>query len=185
VFASAALLVIAPVLFGTVFKHKFNGGLEILPFALVACIWTSMAALMHNYLWCAEKAQHTSLSLAAGLGMNIVLNLLLLPVLGLYGVAIASAASKAASLVLLLWIAAKYDWKPDRGLILIALLPLLLPLGPWLTMFVAALAVLGFFPTMPFLRADECETVAQLARQNYDRLRRLMGRVPRENALPS
>lgn len=183
--ASAALLIVAPILFGTVFKHKFNGGLEILPFALVACIWTSMAALMHNYLWCAEKSHHTSLSLAAGLGMNIVLNLLLLPVLGLYGVAIASAVSKAASLTLLLWIAAKYDWKPDRGMLFVAVLPLLLPLGPWLTLFIAMLAVLGFFPTIPFLRDDERQTVFEMARQNYDRLRSMVRRRSRKSVLPS
>jgi polysaccharide transporter, PST family len=171
VVASALLLVIAPTLFGTVFKHKFTGGLDILPMALAACIWTGVASVMNNYLWCAEKSHHLSLSLGAGLVLNIVLNLVLLPAFGLQGVAIASAASKAVSLVLLLWIAAKYDWQSDRGLVLVALLPLLLPLGPWLTLLVAILAVAGYLPTLPFLRHDEQAFLIEMTRSTWMRIK--------------
>jgi PST family polysaccharide transporter len=168
VVASAAIMVVSPVLFGTIFKHKFAGGLEVLPLALAACIWVSMTSVMNNYLWCAEKSHHLSLSLGAGLALNIVLNLLLLPIWHLQGVAIAAAASKALSLGLLLWIAAKYDWQADRGLLLVALLPLLLPLGPWLTLLVVTLAVGGQLPTLPFLRPDEQVVVASGGRKLMD-----------------
>lgn len=176
VIASAALLVVAPMLFGTIFKHKFGGGLEILPLALAACIWVSMSSVMNNYLWCAEKSHHLSLALGAGLGLNIVLNLLLLPPFGLHGVAIAAAASKAISLGLLLWIAARYDWQADRGLLLVALMPLLLPLGPWITLLVTLLAVAGYLPTLPFLRPDERTDLAMLVDRGWSRLRE---RLPR------
>ena len=176
VVASAALLIVAPVLFGTIFKHKFNGGLEVLPLVLSACIWVSMTSVMNNYLLCAEKSHHLSLSLGAGLGLNIVLNLVLLPLMGLHGVAIASAVAKAASLGLLLWIAAKYDWQTDRGLLLVALLPLLLPLGAWITLLVAVLAVAGQLPTLPFLRPDERDVVLEHARRVWNRIK---SRLPR------
>jgi O-antigen/teichoic acid export membrane protein len=159
VVVSAGLLIVSPVLFGTIFRHKFAGGLEILPLTLAACIWMSMISLMNNYLLCAEKSHHMSLSLSTGLAMNIGLNLLLLPVFGLAGVAISAAVSKAAALALLLWIAAKYDWQSDRGLLLVALLPLLLPLGPYLTLAIAALALGGMLPSMPLLRNDEREQI--------------------------
>ena len=175
VVTAAMLLVVSPVLFGTIFKHKFAGGLEILPLALAACIWTSMSSVMNNYLWCAEKSHHLSLTLGAGLVLNILLNLALLPWLGLYGVAIASAGSKAVSLGLLLWIAAKYDWKSDRGLLLAALLPLLLPLGPWLTLLVATLAVAGHLPTLPFLRSDERVALVEMVRTGGNRIRSRLG----------
>ena len=164
VVASAALLIVAPTLFGTLFKHKFSGGLEILPYVLAACIWVSMTALMNNYLWCAEKSHHLSLALGVGLGMNIVLNLMLLPSFGLSGVAVASAVSKAASLALLLWIASRYDWRADRGLVLIALLPLLLPLGPWVTLLVTVLAIGGMFPSAPLVSPDERTQIIDAAR---------------------
>ena len=171
VVASAVLLIVAPVLFGTVFKHKFNGGLEVLPWVLAACIWVSMSSLMNNYLLCAEKSHHLSLSLGTGLGLNIVLNLVLLPWMGLQGVAIASAAAKVASLGLLLWIAGKYDWQTDRGLLLVALLPLLLPLGPWITLGIAALAVAGQLPTLSFLRPEESRVVIDHLRKVLRHLR--------------
>ncbi len=177
VVASAVILIAAPVLFGTIFKHKFHGGQEVLPLVLAACIWVSMTSVMNNYLLCAEKSHHLSLSLGLGLALNIGLNLVLLPMMGLQGVATASAIAKAASLGLLLWIAAKYDWQTDRGLLLVALLPLLLPLGPWITLLVALLALAGQLPTMPLLRADEQESVVGILRQGWARIKsRMPGR---------
>lgn len=178
VVASAVLLVVAPILFGTVFKHKFTGGLEILPFALAACIWVSMSSVMNNYLWCAEKSHHLSLALGAGLGLNIVLNLMLLPPFGLHGVAIAAAAAKVVSLGLLLWIGTKYEWQADRGLLLVALLPLLLPLGPWITLLVALLAVAGYLPTLPFLRPDERAFISVAIDGGWSRLRARFSQRP-------
>jgi PST family polysaccharide transporter len=178
VVGAAIFLCMAPWLFGTLFKHKFAGGLDILPLVLMACIWTSTNSVMNNYLWCAEKSHHLSLTMGAGLILNIVLNWLLLPAMGLHGVAIASAASKALSLGLLWWVAAKYDWKADRGLLLVMLLPLLLPLGPMITLAVVAVVAADLTPSLPLLRSDEQVSIKDAGRIALERLKRPFIRRP-------
>lgn len=171
VIGAATLMLLAPWLFGTLFKHKFSGGLEILPYCLAACIWLSMQAVMNNYLWCAEKSHYLSLTLAAGLVLNVVLNLALLPVWGLMGVAVASAASKAVSFGLLWWVATQFDWKSEPGMLLVALLPALLPLGPMVTLLVTVVGICGVLPSLPFLRDDERELMNTELTENWRKIK--------------
>jgi O-antigen/teichoic acid export membrane protein len=181
--AAAVLQLIAPWLFGTLFKHKFSGGLEILPYCLAACIWLSMQAVMNNYLWCAEKSRYLTVTLAAGLAINVVLNLALLPVWGLLGVAVASAASKAVSFGLLWGVARLFGWKPEPGMLFVALLPILLPLGASLTLLVAIIGVCGALPSLPFFRDDERELIQSHIAQQWQKIKQRWV-IPKASATP-
>jgi peptidoglycan biosynthesis protein MviN/MurJ (putative lipid II flippase) len=63
-----------------------------------------------------------------GLVLNILLNLLLLPVLGLLGAVLATAAANAAMLALLACLSVRAGMSLDRGTLLIYLLPATLAL---------------------------------------------------------
>ena len=100
--ASAAVLFVAPWLFGVAFQGKFAGGMAVLPWTLAYCVWFGTAMVAQQYLWCAERASLVGLALGAGLAVNIALNLLLLPHLGLLGAVLAASAANLVALVLIL-----------------------------------------------------------------------------------
>src|SRR5205085_10788736 len=83
--AAVVILLAAPFLFGVVLHGKYEGGLAVLPWTLAYCIWLGQAVVAQNYLLCAERARLSSLAFLLGLGINIVLNLILVPRHGLIG----------------------------------------------------------------------------------------------------
>ena len=100
--ASAAVLFIAPWLFGVAFEGKFASGMAVLPWTLAYCVWFGAAMVAQQYLWCAERAGLAGLALAAGLALNIVLNLMLLPKMGLLSAVLAASAANLVALALIL-----------------------------------------------------------------------------------
>jgi O-antigen/teichoic acid export membrane protein len=152
---ATAVLLVAPLLFGVAFQGKFAGGLAVLPLTLTYCIWFGMSCIAQNYLWCAEKARLGSVALLAGLGVNVALNLVLLPRLGLHG---AVLATTAANLVALLAIAMCNHWlgfRMDRGTWILLGVPGLLWLGPWVMLAVLVGIVLEALSTDRILTPDE------------------------------
>jgi polysaccharide transporter, PST family len=138
--ASAVVLAAAPWLFNVAFRGKFAAGLAVLPWTLTYCIWFGAGSVVQQYLWCAEKVGRAVLALAVGLAINVGLNLLLLPVLGLLGAALAATAANAVALLLILGFARLLGLPRDRGLLALLAAAPILCLGP---MFAAA-ALLAF-----------------------------------------
>ena len=132
--AGAAVLAAAPLLFGVAFRGKFPGGQAVLPWTLVYCTWFGLVMVMQNYLLCAEKARLVCVAMAAGLVLNVPLNLLLLPRLGLEGAVLATAAANALSLPLICLFNRRLGFRLDDGLKLVLVLPMLLCLGPWVSL---------------------------------------------------
>ncbi len=128
---SIAVLIGAPLLFQLGFGGKFTQGQEILGWALMYCSWTSLSVVAFNYLWCAEKSRFVGLVLATGLAINVALNFVLVPRYELWGAVLATSIAKGLAFVLLGVLLAKNGMKVDRGVMMVAALPLLLPLGPW------------------------------------------------------
>lgn len=128
---SALILVLSPLLFGWVLQGRYDGGLAVLPFSLMYCVWFSLALLTQNYLFCAEQSKFCGLAFAAALGCNVLLNLLLLPSCGLYGAAFATAVANAVLLASMLCLSRRFGMAIDFGTWLVCLAPLLLALGPW------------------------------------------------------
>ena len=103
--------------------------------ALVYCTWFGLSLVAQNYLLCAEKARLTSVALFCGLLLNIPLNLVLLPRLGLQGAVLSTAAANALSLGLICLFNRRLGFHLDDGAKLVLVLPMLVCLGPWVALF--------------------------------------------------
>lgn len=135
------VLAAAPLLFNVALKGKFEGGLAVLPWTLTYCTWFAMALIVQNYLWCAEKAWLSSLAMGAGLLLNVVLNKLLLPPLGLPGAVLATSVANLAALGIICLFVRRLGFPFDRGVRVLLLLPPVVCLGPWITL--AVLTAVG------------------------------------------
>jgi O-antigen/teichoic acid export membrane protein len=147
-YATAAMvLLFGPLMFDVGFRGKFPQGLDVLPCTLLCCMWFGLSMILQNYLLCAEKAGLASVALALGLALDVPLNLLLLPPLGLKGAVLSAVAANAVSL----WFVCRFNrhlgFRLDNGARLVLVLPMLLCCGPWLATLalpvVAACAVWG------------------------------------------
>ncbi len=153
--ASAAVLFVAPWLFGVAFQGKFAGGMAVLPWTLAYCIWFGVAMVAQQYLWCAERAGLVGLALGAGLAVNIVLNLALLPRLGLLGAVLAATAANLVALLLILAFARLAGFRAHRGLWIILGLAPAICLGPWVTVVVLLAIALEAIRTDQILSREE------------------------------
>ena len=130
-----AVLLAAPLLFQVALRGKFPGGQAVLPWALVYCTWFGLSLVAQSYLLCAEKARLVSVALFFGLLLNVPLNLVLLPRLGLQGAVLSTAAANALSLGLICRFNRRLGFRLDDGAKLVLVLPMLLCLGPWVALF--------------------------------------------------
>lgn len=159
------------LLFDVAFGGKYSDGLELLPWALTYCSWCALGVVAMTYLWCAEKARLASLSLLAGLLLNVALGSLLLPAFGLTGAVLARASANLlalATLYLLIW---WHGMKLDIGTLILSMLPALFTLGPWVTLTALVLIGLrGLFSDGVFA-ASEKETLLGVWNHYWERLR--------------
>lgn len=140
--AATAMVLAAPLLFGVAFRGKFAIGQAVLPWTLVYCTWFSLLLIAQTYLLCAEKAKLVSVAVVSGLTLNVLLNIVLLPRLGLAGAVLATAAANALSLWLVCRFNRRWGFRLDDGAKLMFVLPMLLCLSPWAAAF-AIVAVLA------------------------------------------
>jgi len=140
------VLLFAPLLFDVVLQGRYSSGLSVLPWTLIGCVWYGIFLVAQNYLWCAEHAKLATAPLAVGLAVNIGLNLVLLPIWGLYGAVVATAVSAAICLAAILLLSHRRGMTLDHGTWLIAIAPLALTQGVPLataTLGVLVIATLG------------------------------------------
>lgn len=157
--------ILSPLLFHVALADKYAGGLAVLPWTLVQCCWTAVTLISYNYLWCVEKARLASVSVFFGLVINVALNLLLLPRFGLLGAAIAASGARLTNLLLMGWFVRWHGMPLDRGLLLITALPLLLPLGPWITLAAVVAFGPGLVPGLRIFNERESALIAATMRQ--------------------
>ena len=139
--------------------------------------------IAQNYLLCAEKARLVCVALACGLALNVPLNLVLLPRLGLEGAVLSTAAANALSLWLICRFNRRLGFRLDDGAKLVLVLPMLLCLGPWVSirrsLAVAADAVWGNRLLSPeekaAARRRHCR-IRQAIRARSDGFRHRLGR---------
>jgi len=152
---SAVILLFSPLLFGWLLSGRYDGGLQVLPLTLVYCVWFSMIMISQSYLFCAEKAGFGSLALAVGLIVNVTLNRLLLPHLGLTGAVLATAAANGVALGGLILFSARYGLRLNVGLLLAGLLPLVLALGVLATVGAIVVVVIAMWKIRTLLSEEE------------------------------
>ncbi|MGI9427421.1 MAG: lipopolysaccharide biosynthesis protein [Bythopirellula sp.] len=176
-----SVLLFAPWLFDGILQGKYNDGLAVVPWAMAGCIWYGIFALAQNYLWCAEKTRLATLPLAIGLVINIALNLLLLPIWGLYGALVATALSSLICLITILLVSQRYGLPLDRGIWLTTLAPLSLPAGPTISAGVLSVLLLALAAKRLILSAEEH---AQLRRLLSESIRKIKPYLQRGASVP-
>lgn len=127
---SALVLPIAPMLFDVVWQGKYGGGLALLPLALVSCGWLALVTLAKMYLWCGERARLGCVALTIGLVVNVSLNLALIPQFGLSGALWGTTLANGVLFLVVMEMNRRLGLRPSGGIWLVAFLPLLLLLGP-------------------------------------------------------
>ncbi len=127
---SICLLCLAPFIFEYGFKGKYDGGLAVLPWTLTYLAWVGIMFVASTYIWIAERASLGSLALALGVAVNIGLNLLLVPWLQLKGAVLATVAANAVTLSTTFLFNHWTGMRFDRGMLVVALSPLILVTGP-------------------------------------------------------
>jgi len=160
---STVVLWMAPWLFDVGFQGKYSGGLAVLPWTLTYCVWTGMIFLAQMYLWCAEKVRLGSIAIGIGVVVNIVLNLALLPYLGLLGAVLATAASKLFTLVIVYWFAHRLEMRFDARMWAVTLLPLVICLGPAWSLITLAVVGLAIAWTDCVLTVSEKKRLSEVA----------------------
>jgi len=171
---AALILLAAPLLFGVAFRGKFAGGEAVLPWTLAYCVWFSHFMIVQNYLLCREKGHLATVALAVGLAVNVALNLVLLPRLQLFGAVLATTVANVVALALIALFNHRLGFTLDLGARAVMVVPLLLPLGPWVT-FAVLLAILieAIGSDRLLSREEKRELTAGLAdyRRRFRRLR--------------
>jgi PST family polysaccharide transporter len=165
--ASAAVLLIAPWLFGVAFQGKFAAGMAVLPWTLAYCVCFGTAAVAQQYLWCAERAKLIGLALGSGLAMNIALNLALLPRYGLLGAVLSASAANVIALVLTLVFARLAGFHVHRGIwIMLGLVPAIC-LGPWAIVGVLLAITLVAIRSEQILTREEKRQLSESIKHNW------------------
>ena len=177
---AVAVLLAAPLLFTVAFRGKFPCGEAVLPWTLMYCTWFGLWLVMQNYLLCAEKARLASAALACGLILNVLLNLVLLPRLGLEGAVLLTAAANVLSLGLTCMFNHRLGFRLDRGAMLVILLPALLCLGPWAALFALLVVAADALWADRLLSPEEKQQVAESVAQYVKRFG--FGRLPADSA---
>jgi O-antigen/teichoic acid export membrane protein len=117
--------------------------------------------ILQCYLLCAEKARLVCVALAAGLALSVPLNIVLLPRLGLEGAVLATAAANALSLLLICWFNRRQGLRLDDGVKLVLVLPMLLSLGPWVSLLALLAVVVAAVYGDRLLSPEEKQQVAE------------------------
>jgi O-antigen/teichoic acid export membrane protein len=165
------VLFLAPMMFETILQGRYNDGLAVLPLTLVYCTWFSLFTVGQDYLWVAEKGRLVFVTAAIGLTVNIVLNLVLIPILGLWGAVIATSIANAFNVGILYWLNHQTGCAGDPGVWICAFVPLLLLLPPLQAL--GALTIMGLvaFSTNLIISAEDRSQVGPEIRIFVDKLK--------------
>jgi polysaccharide transporter, PST family len=164
---SIAILLAAPLLFDVVFRGKFAGGMQVLPWTLTYCCWLGLTTMAQTYLWCAERARLGCVALLVGVFSNIGLNLLLLPHYGLLGAVLATAAANALALGIIFLFDARLGMRVERSTLLVSMLPLTIGFGPWVALAALTATIIAAVWTNWVLTDDEKEKLLAILQHRY------------------
>lgn len=165
----AGILLISGPLFVYAFENKYALGAAVLPMTLSYCCWFGLTTVVQAYLWCAERARQGSLALFAGLVVNVALNLVWLPLYGLWGAVLATVIGNFVALTLAYGFALLDRLEFDTGTLLLLAAPGAFSLGTWPTVAVVA-AIAVAIACGRLLRRDEQAELIAFVRQYLDRV---------------
>ncbi|TWT50705.1 MurJ-like flippase [Rubripirellula amarantea] len=144
---AAFALLISPWFFETMLQNRYSAGLTLMPMTFVFAIWISIGTVGQEYLWVVERGKWAAFALGVGFALNVILNLVLLPVLGLHGAVLATLISNGV-LLAGLWLAMSRNGYPfDRTSLVATLLPMTLLVNPYIAIAFVGIVCLGFSQT--------------------------------------
>ena len=166
---SIVLLLMSPILFEWILEGRYNDGLAVLPLTLVYCIWFGIHVIGQDYLWVAEKGKWATFAAAFGLVINLALNMLLIPIFGLLGAVLATAAGNLLIVILLFALNHRLGCKTDLGIWLCAAIPLMLLLSKPLAVGAGILLLILCVTTNLFFSQTERQEIAGLVKKRLGR----------------
>jgi O-antigen/teichoic acid export membrane protein len=172
---SVLVLLFSPVLFDWILQGRYNDGLRVLPLTLVYCIWFCLFVVGQDYLWTAEKGKWAAFSIFVGLVVNIVLNMLLIPHMGLTGAVVATTLGNAINVVMIFGFNHLFGCRINSGILLCALTPLVLLANPWLSALAIVLIALLTWKTNWFFTDSEKEAVVESCGRRVAKLKQMLG----------
>ncbi len=178
--ASVLILVAAPLLFQLAFEGKYNAGLVVLPWTLTYCVWYALLIVAQNYIWCAEKTRLGSLPLGIGLAANIALNMVLLPIWGLYGAVLATTISTGLALGLLYWLNHRAGMDLQSGLIWLTVAPVALAGGAGVGAAVLAIVLFAAPFSRTLVTVGERASLGEFLRQQLEMATSFLTRQPKQ-----
>jgi O-antigen/teichoic acid export membrane protein len=156
---------------------KFDQGLGVLSWTLMYAAWFGMICVAKTYLWCDEKVWLVIPAFLTGLLLNVALNLLLLPRLGLLGAVLGTCTAHLAALLIIYGCAAARGMRFDGGTLLLTALPLVLALGPWIAMLVLGVVLFLIVTTDRLFNADEKGQLLSILLEYLGKIRGLSQRA--------
>ncbi|QDV42750.1 MurJ-like flippase [Stieleria neptunia] len=148
--ASVAILLLAPLLFGQLWKDKFAMGESLLPMTLCYCSLAAMTMVAQKYFWCLEKTWISSCFLLLGLACNFLVGLALIGDFGIDGVVASTLISHAIVLAGVLLISKYHKLRIDLGVFVISIALFALCFGKWIALLclIALLLSVWFTPLL-------------------------------------
>lgn len=170
------VLIAAPWLFHVVLKGKYDGGLAVLPWTIVGCLWFGLIAISQGYLWCAERTKLATLPWAFGLAVTVGLNLVLLPRLGLEGAVLTSAIASGSTIALVLWLSSQVGMRIDVGTMVALTAPVSLGFGPWASAATLATISVAAIGTNLIVGVDERGELTRVAHESWTKVAAIIAR---------
>lgn len=124
------VLLLSPILFQWILEGRYDEGLKVLPMTLVYCTWFCLFIVGQDYLWVAEKGKWAAMAIFTGLAVNIVLNMALIPSMGLKGAVLATTLGNLTNLLLIFSLNHYFGCKTDAGIWVCVATPMLLIVPP-------------------------------------------------------
>lgn len=152
--ASVGILLVAPILFGQIWKDKFAMGEGLLPMTLCYCSLAAMATVAQKYFWCLEKTWIISVFLLIGLACNFILGIVLVGPYGIDGVVASTLISHAIVLAGILFISKRNQLQIDTGVFVIAAGLMTICLGKWIALLSLLVFLLASIYTEILFGAD-------------------------------
>ena len=108
-----------------------------------------------DYMWVAEKGKYVLVAVSSSLVLNVVLNMLLIPTMGMWGAVIATSIANGANLILIYGCNQLVGCKTDAGVWLTAILPACLLLPPVAIVIVLAVVAIVALKTRWIFNDEE------------------------------
>lgn len=158
---SILVLMLSPLLFDVILEGRYNEGLRVLPLTLCYCIWFCLFVVGQDYLWVAEKGKWAAFAILVGLVVNIVMNMLLIPSLGLDGAVLATTIGNAVNVLIIYGFNHRFGCGSDRGVWICTATPLVLLLSPLTAAALTLVSIMVALRTSLFFSESEKQAIGE------------------------